>query len=235
MPDFASVNPISSVGPSTGRRPVARGILLAWRTAAAIASMLVLSATSFGQPCSNPPNLFAQAATCAVQLNWSFVNLATSYTVVRATSPGGPTTTIASVSSTGLVDTSVVTGVTYYYQVRASVVPTPVCPGGITNWSAPAVVGLPAIPPPGNFAANNLCQPIELTWNPVAGASSYQVQASATADFAVLLESVSVTAPTTSYTSTVSSIGTFHFRVRAATACGAGIWATTPWVNASMI
>src|SRR5208282_5030746 len=54
-----------------------------------------------------------------VSLTWSTSPGATNYNVKRSTSSGGPYTTIASTSSTGYTDMSVLDGTTYYYVVSA--------------------------------------------------------------------------------------------------------------------
>lgn len=68
----------------------------------------------------NPSNLTATAGDSQVTLAWTAVTGATGYNVKRATTAGGPYTTIASnVSGTSYVDTSVTNGTTYYYVVTA--------------------------------------------------------------------------------------------------------------------
>jgi len=56
----------------------------------------------------------------ALQVQWLAVPTATSYTVLRATSPGGPFLAIGTTTERSLRDTSVQRGVTYYYAVRAA-------------------------------------------------------------------------------------------------------------------
>ena len=67
-----------------------------------------------------PTGLTATAGNGQVALSWSASSGATSYTVKRATSAGGPYTNIANVSATSYTDTSVTNGTTYYYVVSAS-------------------------------------------------------------------------------------------------------------------
>jgi endoglucanase len=67
-----------------------------------------------------PSGLTAVAGNAQVSLSWAGSSGASSYTVKRASTSGGPYTPIASgVTSTGFTDTGLVNGVTYYYVVSA--------------------------------------------------------------------------------------------------------------------
>jgi hypothetical protein len=68
-----------------------------------------------------PATLLAEPGDGAVPLRWQQSFGATGYAVQRATSSGGPYTTIASnVTGGSYVDTSVTNGTTYYYTVTAT-------------------------------------------------------------------------------------------------------------------
>lgn len=65
-------------------------------------------------------NLKATAGNSKVDLTWDAVDKATSYTIKRSTTAGGPYTTIASnITDTSYADTDVTSGTTYYYIVSA--------------------------------------------------------------------------------------------------------------------
>ncbi len=67
-----------------------------------------------------PTNLSAIPGNAQVLLNWDSVVGADSYTVKRATTAGGPYTSIAeSITETSFLDTTVVIGTTYYYVVTS--------------------------------------------------------------------------------------------------------------------
>lgn len=69
---------------------------------------------------SSPTNLSVTTGTGQVNLTWMAVTGATGYNVKRATTAGGPYTSIAqNVSATTYTDTSVAAGSTYYYIVTA--------------------------------------------------------------------------------------------------------------------
>lgn len=59
------------------------------------------------------------AGDAIVNLNWNSIDGATGYTLKRATSTGGPYTTIQTTTETSYVDTNVINGITYYYIVTA--------------------------------------------------------------------------------------------------------------------
>jgi len=65
-------------------------------------------------------NLKATGGTSKVDLTWDTVDKATSYTIKRSTTAGGPYTTIATdIAETSYKDTDVTSGTTYYYIVTA--------------------------------------------------------------------------------------------------------------------
>jgi len=65
-------------------------------------------------------NLIATGSTSKIDLTWDAVDKATSYTIKRSTTAGGPYTTIASnITDTSYADTDVTSGTTYYYIVSA--------------------------------------------------------------------------------------------------------------------
>ncbi|MDF2572385.1 MAG: Carbohydrate binding family 6 [Sporomusa sp.] len=67
-----------------------------------------------------PRNLITTSGDSRVTINWSAVTGETGYNVKRATTAGGPYTTIASnVPATSYVDDDLVNGTTYYYVVTA--------------------------------------------------------------------------------------------------------------------
>ncbi|RFZ79841.1 hypothetical protein DS742_05110 [Lacrimispora amygdalina] len=66
-------------------------------------------------------NLKASGGNSKVDLTWDAVDKATSYTIKRSTTAGGPYTTIASdITDTSYTDTNVASGTTYYYIVSAT-------------------------------------------------------------------------------------------------------------------
>ena len=69
----------------------------------------------------NSSNLKATAGNSKVDLTWDAVDKATSYTIKRSTTAGGPYTTISSgITGTTYTDTDVTNGTIYYYIVSAT-------------------------------------------------------------------------------------------------------------------
>jgi endo-1,4-beta-xylanase len=70
-------------------------------------------------PLPAPTGLAATAGNAQVQLIWNPVTGATGYNVKRATTTGGPYTTIATVTGTSFTDTGRTNGTMYFYVVSA--------------------------------------------------------------------------------------------------------------------
>ncbi|KPV57578.1 hypothetical protein QJ48_21330 [Paenibacillus sp. A3] len=76
----------------------------------------------YGESPSAPLNLTATGGDASVALNWSSSEGATSYTIKRSLTPGGPYTTVATNVYNGnntYLDKDVINGTTYYYVVYA--------------------------------------------------------------------------------------------------------------------
>lgn len=72
------------------------------------------------QPPAAPANVMATTDDREVLLNWDDANRASSYSVVRATNPNGPFSTVASnLTNTTFTDTNVNNGTTYFYRIIA--------------------------------------------------------------------------------------------------------------------
>jgi hypothetical protein len=64
-----------------------------------------------------PTGLHAVAGNTQVKLTWNIAANAVGYLIARATQPGGPFTTVASVVGTSFTDSGLTDGTTYYYVV----------------------------------------------------------------------------------------------------------------------
>ncbi|MCC5808132.1 MAG: fibronectin type III domain-containing protein [Opitutales bacterium] len=125
----------------------------------------VVSASAILAAPPAPRGLSAQASDSQVSLSWSTTTFAASYEVKRASSPGGPYSSIGTTSGLTFVDTSVTNAQTYYYVVSA------VNAGGASPDSS-AVSATPVGPLP--FVLE--IEPgVGITWFASQGAT-YQVQ-----------------------------------------------------------
>ena len=124
-----------------------------------------------------PTNLTAVAGDTKVALSWNASSGASSYTVYRATTSGGPyMRVISGLAATSYTDTSVTNGTTYYYVVEAvdSVGSSP----NSTEASATPQVVVPGAPT--NLTANAGNAQVALSWAGSSGATSYNLKSSTT-------------------------------------------------------
>ncbi len=154
----------------------------------------------------------AAASYNSIKVSWSAAGGAGGYEVWRSTSSGSGFMLVASaVAGTSYTNSSVATGTTYYYKIRAY------CSVGGTRVYGPysAVAStrtVPAVPtsPKATAASFNS---VKLTWSAAAGAGGYEVWRSTTAASGYTL---AVTTTATSYTSTGLSTGTtYYYKIRA--------------------
>ncbi len=129
---------------------------------------------------SVPTGLTAVAGDGQVALSWNASSGATSYTVKRATTSGGPYTDVASaISGTSYTDTSVTNGTTYYYVVTATnsvgtsanSAETSATPQESTEEIPSAPTGVTATAGDGQ---------VSLSWNGSSGATSYTAKRATT-------------------------------------------------------
>lgn len=105
--------------------------------------------------------------TGRISLSWTAVPGATSYQVLRGTTPGGESATpIASPTGSSYDDTTVSNGNSYYYEVIAS-------NAGGTSGPSSEVQGVPLAPPSVTAAASD--GQVALSWSAVPGATAYRV------------------------------------------------------------
>jgi fibronectin type 3 domain-containing protein len=128
--------------------------------------------TSLSTVLPAPSGLAATAGSGQVSLTWAAVSGAENYSVKRATTTGGPYTTVQSdLTSTSFTDTGLTNGTTYYYVVSASNL------GGESPNSA-ETSATPLAPPavPEGLAAIAGDATVALEWSAATGADSYQVK-----------------------------------------------------------
>jgi hypothetical protein len=128
-----------------------------------------------------PVGVSATPGDAQVTLSWAATAGADSYTVWTSATSGGLYTAVATaVLGTSYIHTDLSNGTTYYYVITAangfgeSAYSTEV---SATPEAAPAPT---PPPPPGNLSASAARRKINLSWNSVTGATSYQIYRSAT-------------------------------------------------------
>ncbi len=183
-----------------------------------IASALILSScggSSGGggqqmMPPATPTGLAATAGNAQVSLTWNASTGATSYTVGRATTSGGPYSSTFSASTTSYSDTTAANGTTYYYVVAAA-------NSAGTSANSSQVSATPAAPvvpaTPTGLAATPGNNQVSLTWNASTGATSYKVGRGTVSGGPY---GTTFSASTTSYTDTTAVNGTTYYYVVAA-------------------
>ncbi|MFC4307168.1 lytic polysaccharide monooxygenase [Cohnella boryungensis] len=156
-----------------------------------------------------PTGLTATAGNAQVTLSWTASTGATSYTVKRSATAGGPYTNVDTVSTTSYVNTGLTNGTTYYYVVSAS--NSAGSSANSAQVSATPTGGTTPVPaaPTGLTATAGNAQ-VTLSWTASTGATSYTVKRSATAGGPYTnVDTVS----TTSYVNTGLTNGTTYYYV----------------------
>ena len=168
------------------------------------------SATPTAAPAAPVPplNLTATGGNQQVSLAWTASTGATSYNVKRASTNGGPYTTVGTPAGTSYTDTAVTNGTAYYYVVTAV---NAAGQSGNSNQATATPMAAPTAPaPPLNLTATGGNQQVSLAWTASTGASSYHVKRAATNGGPY----TTVASPAgTSYTDTSVTNGTTYYYV----------------------
>jgi fibronectin type 3 domain-containing protein len=121
-----------------------------------------------------PFGVVVTPTTSQIQLQWTYEEGVTSYQIYRGTTPGGEgATPLATVASSSYTDTTVTSGVTYYYEIVALTGATASARSSEYAASTSGAVTVPSTPTglvatPGNGS-------VALTWTAGAGATSYSI------------------------------------------------------------
>ena len=161
---------------------------------------------------SAPSGLTAAAnGTSAINLAWSASSGATSYTIGRSLTSGGPYTTVTSTSGTSFADSGLTAGTAYYYVASATN-----SAGSSANSSqatATTSLNLPGTPS-GLTATANGTSAINLSWSATSGAASYTIGRSLTSGGPY---STVTTTSGTSFADSGLTAGTAYYYVASAT------------------
>ncbi len=147
-----------------------------------------------------------------ILLSWSRVNGATLYTVKRATSPGGPYTTLGTTTDILWSDTTPMVGQPYYYVVTAR------SAAGEGSASAEAFQTIPAPPVPVITSANSINGNLGAAFSYTIVATNQPTSYSATG----LPSNLSVNSSTGVISGTLNQTGPIQVQIAANNAGGAG-------------
>lgn len=169
------------------------------------------------EPVESPNGLSAAPGNGKVQLNWIAAEGASSYSVKRSTTDGGPYTTIASdLTDVSYIDETVANDTTYYYVVTAV---------GSTGESGPSnqaavTPSAAAVKPeaPAGLVSSARSAQADLSWQGVDNAISYTVKRSANAEGPYSVVASGVTS--TSFRDGGLDNGTAYYYVVSATSIG---------------
>ena len=182
-------------------------------------SFLVLAGCSVTIPV--PTNLTATAGDGEVTLSWQAVTKATSYNIYWSTTSGVTPSNgmrIFNVTSTSYVQTGLINGTTYYYVVTA------VNLNGDTSSVTSQASATPSgglLPGPSDVAATPGDSQVVISWDAVAGASSYNIYWSTTSGVSIADGNEIAGLDSLSYTQTGLTNGTtYYYMVTAETSTG---------------
>jgi endoglucanase len=161
---------------------------------------------------SAPTSLSGLAQDAQAALTWTASGNTISYNVKRSTLNGGPYTPVANVTTTNYTDPGLTNSTTYYYVVSA------LNPAGESGNSPQASVTPQSFAPTGLSALAVSATQINLNWNPLASATSYNVKRSLTSGGPYATIASGVTA--TSYPDNTVAGGTIFYYVVSAMVSG---------------
>jgi hypothetical protein len=159
-----------------------------------------------------PTNLVALAGDSQVVLTWGAAAGAVSYNILRSTLSGAETPLAAGVLDVNYTDSGLTNGVNYFYTVRA--VGAIGTSSSSNEASATPSVPLSSPPAPSGLLATGGNSQVALSWNPAAGADSYNVLRSTVSGSETSL-SPGITA--TNYLDSTAANGTKYYYVVTAT------------------
>ncbi|GGI46489.1 hypothetical protein GCM10008018_17350 [Paenibacillus marchantiophytorum] len=157
-----------------------------------------------------PTGLTAMSGSSQVTLSWTASTGATSYNVKRATTSGGPYTTVATgVSGTSYSNTGLTNGTTYYYVVSAANSAGESLNSAQVSAMPQAGVTIPATPT-GLIATAGNAQ-AALSWTASTDATSYNIKRAESSGGPYMTVATGVSG--TSYTNTGLTNGTTYYYV----------------------
>lgn len=156
-------------------------------------------------PASPAAPVISVPTASTLTVSWAAVSHASSYTVKRSLNADMSAATNLGAKVSGFIDSSLNSNTTYYYTVTAV---------NVTGSSAASPVGSlstsggPSTPTNSPTFSNPTLTSIVVSWNPVAGATSYNVARSTSAD---MTGAVQLGAKTSGFTDTGLNANTYYY------------------------
>ena len=171
----------------------------------------------------------ASGVSSTPALDWSDVTNAAAYGVQVATDSAFSNVVASAgvATSAWTVATPLAHSTTHYWRARSQ----RDC-GTVSAWSNArsfTTCAAPAAPAPSSPAsgATNVSLTPVLSWGPLSGALSYEVQVASDSSFSnVVAGAANLTGTQLTVSPGLSAARTYYWRVRARTACGTGLWST---------
>ena len=157
-----------------------------------------------------------------LMLQWNYVDGAESYAVEVSTVPGFTTTLYSDTTADTL---QVMSGIfanftTYYWRVNT--LGAGGASGWTSTWSFTTIIGAPAPALPSNNAVGQATT-LNLTWNSLAGVTSYGVQVSGATDFGSTIYNNNISG-TSATISGLANDAVYYWRVNATASGATGAW-----------
>lgn len=239
---FASMLIDDSTITSTSREvgPLSQGTTYSWRVSAKNdAGSSAFSSTRTFTTVPPPPDqtILASPADGATNqpttltLSWNGVSRAQTYRLQVSTSASFASTIVddSTLSGTSMQVDALAANTQYYWRVSAKNAggsgPSSNTWSFTTTEAVPSPPAAPVLSSPSNGAGGVSRSPI-LSWSASAGATSYQLQVSGASNFGSFVTDRSGLSSTSSMVEGLAENTTYHWRVRAYNAGGAGDWST---------
>ena len=163
------------------------------------------------------PNLVWVASTGADTYNLQIATDASFTTIIKDTSQTGTSYNVT---------TALTNNTKYYWRVSAANA------GGTSNytseWNFTTIIAKPAVPTLSSPANNStgISTTPALTWNPVTGADTYNLQIATDASFTAIIKDTSQTGTTYNVTTALTNGTKYYWRVNATNAGGTSAWSS---------
>ena len=187
-----------------------------WCFVTAIFIVMFVLSCSCDTP-NNPSGVSATAqSTSEILVSWNSVSGANSYEVYRSTSSYGTYSQVGTTTSKSYLTTGLTASTTYYYKVKA------VNNCGMSDFSGyTSATTQSCIPtaPTGVKATTQSTTSINVSWNAVSNATSYEVHR-ATSSYYGTYSNIGTTTSISYIDNGLTASTTYYYKIKAANSCG---------------